>query len=111
MITPAIAAAQRKVDAIDKRIDAVRAELLRNSRPFDEMSAEGWQRAWDSYPGLQGIERSLFLRRADATDIRDGLIWTEARKQERREAREFQRAYEARRRSCIECGQTFYAAA
>lgn len=103
-----IEAAQRKVDAIDKRIDAVRAELIRIRPGFDQMSAAGWQGAWDSVPGLQGIERSLFVRRGDAADIRDDLAFKAARAAERREAREFRKQsaakYAANRHACPTCG-------
>jgi len=62
-MTATLTKARKMIAAIDKRIDAVRAELLRDCEPFDQMSARAWQRAWDSRPGLQGFDRSLYTRR------------------------------------------------
>jgi len=105
------AQAQRKIDAIDKRIDAVRAELVRRVGSFDDMSAAGWQSAWDSYPGLQGMERALFLRRADAQDAHDALAWKAARAAELREQRAFRKQATASRLICAACGSATYAEA
>lgn len=98
--------AQRKVDAIDKRIDAVRVELVRFVGAFNDMSAHEWQRAWDSYPGLQGIERSLSLRRADAQDILGNLQWREARAAERKANRAYRTIRPAQ---CPACGNAIAA--
>lgn len=71
--------AQRHIDAVDRRIDAVRAELIRRVGVFDDLSVEGWQRAWDSYPGLQAMESSLFRRRGDWQAARDAAAEREYR--------------------------------
>lgn len=116
-----VAAAQRKVDAIDKRIDAVRAEMYRAASidpdAFDYSTMEGQDVARTAFhnarrdcPGFEGIERALFLRRGDATDIRDNLIAKEARATERREAREFQKRAAASRYACASCGAIQFAA-
>lgn len=117
----AISAAQRKVDAVDRRIDAVRAEMCRvagfDPEAFDYATDDGQMAARTAFhnahrdcPGFEGIERSLYLRRADATDIRDNLLAKEARAAERREAREFRKRFEASRHECPTCGQLHYAA-
>lgn len=98
----AIEAEQCKIDAIDKRIDLVREELVRRSGRFDQMSAHDWQRAWDGYPGLQGMEASLLIRRADACDIRNNLIAKKALADACREARELRKSIS--KSSCPECG-------
>lgn len=100
MQTLTSAQAQRKVDAIDKRIDAVRAELLRNET-VDELSAASWQAAWDKQRALHAIELSLFLRRGEAQDARDGAAAKEASIALRRANREYieRRAYAAKRAS------------
>lgn len=103
--------AQRKVDAIDKRIDAITAELIRTVPVFDDMSAHGWQIAWDSYPGLEGMKRSLYLRRYDAQKLVDEIEWREARAAERQKAREYRKAFEATRHACPTCGDTHYSIA
>lgn len=114
--------AQRKIDAIDKRIDAVRAELHRvagvNPDSFDYGTEAGRLAACISAdamrrdcPGYDGIERSLFIRRAAAVDVRNELMWRQQRADERRAARESRKRFEASRRTCSECRQTYYAAA
>lgn len=113
--------AQRKVDAIDKRIDAVRAEMFRIAgvefEAFDVMTDEGCDAARSAahaarrdMPGYDGIERSLFLRRGDATDVRDRLIAKQARADELRAAREYRKRFEAKHHACPECGHSHYAA-
>jgi len=97
----AIETAIRKVGAVDKRIDAVRAELIRNET-VDEMDCGSWQRAWDRHPVLRAIERSLFIRRADAADCRDGLIAKQAKADERRANRAYAKAHVLKR--CPTCG-------
>lgn len=104
-----ITAARRKLAAIDKRIARVRDELLRQAGKFDRMSAYEWQRARDGYPGLQGIELALFLRRADACDVLNTLLAKQARADERRAARKFRKSIS--RSCCPECGAPLLAAA
>lgn len=116
------AAAQRKVDAIDRRIDAVRAELHRvatvDFSAFDVMTDEGFMagclaahNANRDHAGFEGFERTLFQRRAAATDILYDLLARIARAEERRAAREYRKQYEANRRFCPTCGHEQYAAA
>lgn len=105
------AEAQRKVDAIDKRIDLVRAELIR-ATGFDPAAHDytdhagslaaciAWQRAWDSVPGLQGIEASLYCRRYDARMAFEKISARDAAAARRRELREIRH-----RATCPTCGQ------
>ncbi|CAM5419848.1 hypothetical protein ATER59S_02376 [Aquamicrobium terrae] len=106
--TIGITAARRKLAAIDKRIDRVRDELLRRAGKFDRMSAYEWQRARDGYPGLQGIELALFLRRADACDVLNAILAKQALADERRAAREFRKSIS--KSYCPECGSLLEAA-
>lgn len=103
--TAQIEAASRKVGAIDKRIDAVRAELLRNAPVVDELSAHDWQASWDCHPVLRAIERELFIRRADAADVRDSLIG----KQAKAEGRRADRSYRSKPswKPCPTCGNAY----
>lgn len=116
-----IEAAQRKVDAIDKRIDAVRDEMFRTVgidwNAFDVMTEEGADAARHAAtvarrdaPGFDGIERGLYLRRYDATNTRDQLIAKAARKAELAELRAMRKRYEASRHACPTCGFEHHAA-
>lgn len=53
----------KRVRAIDKQIDKVRAELKRREPNLDEGSAQSWQDAWDKHPDLRQRENALFLGR------------------------------------------------
>lgn len=107
MQTASITKARKMIAAIDRRIDAVREELLRNCPPADEMSAHAWQRAWDSYPGLQGIERSLYARRGHWQTIRNEAQYMARRAAERREQRKYKAAP---LHQCEHCGSYYRAA-
>lgn len=114
---PSLTKARKVIAAIDKRIDAVRAELLRNCRPSDETCSHAWQRAWDSVPGLQGIERSLYARRGQWQEVRDAAETRAHEAVERRQRRKC--AAERRERNkykaaplqqCDACGSYYRAA-
>lgn len=113
--------AHRIVGAIDKRIDAVRAEMCRKANldpdAFDYDAPEGLMAACRAFgnarrdiPGYDGIEASLFLRRGDATDIRDRLIAKAEKAAERRELRERMKQHQLSRHDCPTCGFTHLAA-
>lgn len=109
-----VAQAQRKVDAIDKRIDAVNAEARRvaclDEDAFDMMTdagymaaAEAWGAAWRAQPALREINRTLFSRRDDARLVVDTLAAKEARAADRAEARRVAAEWDAKNR-CPTCG-------
>jgi hypothetical protein len=99
----AIETASRKVDAIDKRIDAVRTELFRVAPVADEFSPADWQASWNRHPVLRAIERELYIRRLHASAVRDDLIARKAKAEERAEMRAFRKA--AALKTCPACGQ------
>lgn len=105
---------QRKVDAIDKRIDAVRAELHRaagidvDSFDFSTQAGQSeatgiYGKAWGANPVLHEIERSLYSRRYDASLLRDTLAAKDARAGERRLAKQMAAEWDAKNR-CPTCG-------
>lgn len=115
-------AAERKVAAIDKRIDAVCAEMFRVAgidwdALTNDLSDAGSDTARHAATvarrdaaGYAGIEHSLYLRRYDATVNRDKLLARAAKAAERAEVRELQKKYEASRHACPTCGDVHYAA-
>jgi hypothetical protein len=103
----AIASAERKVHAIDKRIDAVRSELLRAAPVENELSPDDWQKSWDRNPVLRTIERDLYIRRWHAGRNRDNLLAEQARADERREVASYRKSSHA---PCPACGQPTFAA-
>lgn len=118
--TAAIEAAQRKIAAIDKRIDAVRAEMYRvasiNPDAFDYDTTDGqmvacsaFHNARRDFPGFVGLEDGLSRRRWAWMEARDNLIAKEARAAERRAAIDFRKRAEASRHVCPTCGDAHYA--
>jgi len=61
---------RQQLAAIDRRIDAIHAELCR-LETIDQFSASSWQEAWDKHPDLRAEERALYLSRYDAQQARD----------------------------------------
>lgn len=111
--TAAIEAAVRKVGAIDKRIDIVRAEMCRKAKldldAFDYDTKEGQMAACHAFTiarrdfnGYDGIEQSLFSRRYDAAVLRDTLIARKQKADERREAFAYRKAHSSK--PCPTCG-------
>jgi hypothetical protein len=110
----AIEAAERKVAAIDKRINLVRAEMCRMAGldvdAFDYETKEGQMVACQAFTvarrdfnGYDGIEQALYSRRYDASKLVDKLVAKQARADELREAREYRKAHVAKH--CPTCGQ------
>lgn len=55
----------QSIAEIDRRIDAVRAELIAR-KLFNQRAVGAWHKAWKRNPDLMERERRLFLQRSQA---------------------------------------------
>lgn len=77
---------QAQIRQIDRNIDGIRSALYARGR-FDNLSAHGWQLAWDRNPDLHARETELFRQRGELQQQRDALIESEYRAEQRRQRR------------------------
>lgn len=69
---------------VDRLIDAVQADLQKRDR-FDDMTAAGWQKAWDRHPILHLRHKQLFHRRGFLQierDARRNAAWAKHQRAE-----------------------------
>lgn len=88
-----MATTAKRISEIDRRIDAIRAELNRREK-IDAQSSASWQRAWDRHPDLRAAEIELFRARGHLQIVRDEAAAKMAAAQKR----------SMRARKCPTCG-------
>lgn len=80
---------------IDKKIDGIRLELYRRVGRFNTLEAAAWDLAWRRCPDLYARQEALFRFRGVAQQIRDAIIDTEYRAEQRRERAAHRKAMRA----------------
>lgn len=95
--------AYQEIARIDQQIKGVHnsAVLLAGFKP---RSADGWQKIRDQFPSLFEHEKALFCQRGAFQEIRDDAEAAKKRTEDRRKARELDKAYRAK--CCPTCGRS-----